>query len=222
MAKYLEHGEALKLRAGGMSYREIEKRLSVSRSTLSLWLRHMPLSSERVRLLRADSPRRIALFRETMRKKRAARFDLAYREMLKRIRALNRRDLFISGLALYWGEGSKSQNATVQITNTDPDIIRIFLKWIRFFEVSRSRVIIRLHLYKDMDIDNETKYWSKKIGIPVSQFRPPFIKDSLLSNITYKHGFGHGTCNAMIFDAKVWRQVMMGIRLLREGLPGRL
>src|SRR3989338_6134106 len=109
MAPRKDREKALQLRKSGWSYAQIKEKLSVSKGTLSVWLRDYPLSRERINELRGKSEKRIERYRDTMRQKKEKRLAQVYRERASAILPLSRRDLYLAGLFLYWGEGSKSQ-----------------------------------------------------------------------------------------------------------------
>ena len=215
MARVVDKEQARKLRAQGKTYTEIKKIIGVGKGTLSVWLSDMPLSSEQMREVRDLSPRRIEHFRETMRLKREGRLKDAYDRAKNDIGNLSKRDLFIAGLYLYWGEGNKSGSRMV-IANTDPCMIRTFLDWTDIMEIPKSDLRVRLHLYADMDVEKETMYWVKTLKIPKQQFRKPYIKDSKLSGLTYKTGHGHGTCNVHFDNARMWEYITMALKYIRE------
>jgi transcriptional regulator with XRE-family HTH domain len=215
MAKLQEHDEAIKLRKRGLSYSEIAKKLHVSRSTLSLWLKDMPLSYEQIQLLRGKSPRRIEKFRETMRKKKQAEEDRVFADIKSRFSTLSKRERILAGLYLYWGEGTKSAPCTVAITNTDPDVLKFFLKWLNEFSIKNNQVSVVLHLYKDMDYDKERIFWSTYLNVPESCFKKPHIKQSKLSGLSYKNGFGHGTCSVRYFKKDLYLFIRAGLRMIR-------
>jgi transcriptional regulator with XRE-family HTH domain len=216
MSRIKDKVEARRLRKEGKSYSEIKERIGISKSTLSGWLQDMPLSDEKIRELRALSPRRIERFRETMRKKREALLEISYREVTKDIGTLSERDIFIAGLYLYWGEGTKSAPGRVAIANTDPDVIRTFRDWLLFMKVPRSKMRARLHLYQDMDVEQETSFWSDFLKLPVSQFRKPHIKATSRHAQTYKGAYGHGTCDLSFDNVVLWRYITMALKYLRE------
>lgn len=216
MTRTHDREKARSLRSKGKSYSEIKRLLGVSKSTLSGWLEDMPLSEERIRELRALSPRRIERFRETMRKKREVLLLEAYTRVRKDIGRLTTRDTFIAGLYLYWGEGTKSAPGKVSIANTDPDVIKAFMDWLSIMKVPRRRLRARLHLYEDMNIQNETIFWSRTLSLPVSQFRKPHVKKSSRAEQTYKSGYGHGTCDLCFDNIVLWRYIAMALKYLRE------
>ena len=104
MARKLDKQKALEMRSKGMSYSQIKEKLGVSKSTLSGWLYDMPLSPKRIRELQADSPIRIEKYRNTMRAKKEVRLKGVYEKVRKDIGKLSKRDLFLAGMFLYWGE----------------------------------------------------------------------------------------------------------------------
>jgi len=123
MTRFADREKARKLRSEGKSYSEIKEVLGIGKGTLSAWLQDMPLSREQIRRLRDLSPRRIESFRETMRRKRDTRLLNSYEKVAKDIGTLSKRDIFIAGIYLYWGEGTKSAPGKVSIANTDPDVL---------------------------------------------------------------------------------------------------
>lgn len=216
MARLADREKAKSLRKQGKSYSEIKQLTGISKSTLSAWLQDMPLSRERINALRAHNPRRIERFRETMRTKREARLRAVYAQAKRDIGALTKRDLFVAGFYLYWGEGLKASKGTVGISNTDPALIRSFLDWSKVMHIPKSKIKARLHLYKDMNIEEETTYWSKALVIPISCFQKPYVKDSSLSGLTYKNGYGHGTCNLRFENMPMWEYITMALKYIRE------
>ena len=217
MARFKDREKALELRKKGMSYSQIKKTLDVSKSTLSNWLKNYPLSKERIAELRDNNEVRIEKFRETMRLKREIRLKVIYNEQKKILLPLNKREIFIAGLFLYWGEGSKFKISNLAISNTNPNIIKFFIHWLDIcFKVSRKKIKIDLHLYSDMNINKEINYWSKTLRISLSQFSRPYIKKTSSKKINQRGSFGHGTCNARFGDARLTEKVLMSIKLITD------
>lgn len=216
MARVADRQRARALRAEGKSYSEIKAILGISKGTLSPWLRDMPLSKEQLMQLRDKNPIRIEHYRETMRKKREARLNLAYLKAKKDIGKISKRELFIAGLYLYWGEGTKADCGAVGIANTDPAVIRAFLDWCDIADIDRLNIRVRLHLYADMNIEEEIGFWSKQLKFNRSQFRKPYIKTSTLTGLTYKNGYGHGTCTVRIEKMERWEYITMALQYLRD------
>lgn len=207
--------EAIRMRKAGASYSQIKERLHVSKSSLSLWLRDMPLPEKRLRELRDWNAVRIERFQRTMRRKREVRRDGVRVRAAKDIETLNKRELLIAGLFLYWGEGTKTSEASTSISNTDPMMIRFFITWLESLGVDRSDLRVYVHLYSNMNISRELRYWSKTLELPLSSFRKPYIKTSTQGDLSYPQRFGHGTCNLIYGDRDVAEYVMAALEHIR-------
>lgn len=217
MAKYVLRSRAIDLRRKGMSYSQIKKYLRVSKSSLSLWLRDLPLSDSRIRELRDHNQERIEHYRNTMARKRRDRRIVVYKKMRKEIGGLSKREFFIAGLFLYWAEGTKADPYTVTFTNTDPAMAVCFLHWLTKLGINKDRIKIYLHLYSDMNVRKEIDFWSQRLGISLSAFRKPYIKKSVfLKRKNYKGRFGHGTCNIYVHSRDLRERIAAGIAHIRK------
>jgi len=215
MAKLKEKKIALKMRQMEFSYTKIKSKLGVSKSTLSSWLKDLPLSRERINKLRSNNSERIEKFRNTMRGKREAELQKVFAKVKKEIGPLTKRDILIGGVFLYWGEGSKTASYTTSVSNTDPDVLRFFVKWLSLFGIRRDMLRVKLHLYNDMDVSKEVNFWIKELKIPRKCFSIPYIKKSKLSELSYGKGFGHGTCNVKYHDKNMWHYSLMALKYIK-------
>lgn len=218
MARKKDKQKALEMRLKGMSYSQIKDKLNVGKSTLSDWLSSMPLSEKRIRELRANSPQRIERYRNTMRIKRDIKNKIAYDTIAKKIGNISDREFLIAGLFLYWAEGSKTKSFSIGLTNTNPNMLILFIRWLKFFDVPKSKLKVHLHLYSDMDIKKQINFWSKTLDISVTQFRKPYIKKTKLSSITYTNCFGQGTCSVILENGPISSEVIMGIQYIQDNL----
>jgi len=217
MAKTKKREEAIALREKEqMSYSQIKKALKVSKSTLSLWLRDYPLSQERIKSLQKNEAV-IEKIRNTKKQKREKRLKDIYEIQKKEILPLSNRELFIAGLLLYWGEGTKNPQNSPSISNSDPSVINFFMQWLdESLNIPKEKIKIYLHLYNDMDINKELKYWSEELKVPLNQFRRPYIKKTSSNRINHKGGFGHGTCNLIFGNVSLAEKILMSIKAISE------
>ena len=216
MAYKKEKVRAITLRKKGMSYNQIREQVKVSKSTLSLWLENYPLTPERLYELRRSGSQNREAYRETMRVKREERIAFQYTKVAAHLAKITGRELFVAGFFLYWGEGAKGRRGEVSVANTDPAVIRSFLKWLTLLGVKREKCHFTLHLYADMDPQKEIRYWMKELNIEKMAFYKPYIKKSNLKDITYRNGFGHGTCNARYASQDLNDYVLMGLKYIRQ------
>jgi hypothetical protein len=215
MARRNDKEIAITLRLEGMSYSQIQEHLHVGKSTLSGWLSDMPLSRTAINQLRAHSEVRIEKFRNTMMLKRARRLSGVFSDVSKEIGVLSDREFFIAGYFLYWAEGAKTTPYSITLSNTDPFMIRAYLKWLKLIKVPAEKLIIKLHLYADMDVKKETEYWVKELNISKTNFRKPYIKTSKLSDLTYITK-GHGTCNVIVHNRDFAEKVHQGLQYIQR------
>ncbi len=193
----------------------------MSKSTLSDWLHEFPLSEERIRALQQQGWKRseaaIERFRNTMRRKKEKRLKEIYETQKKTILPLNNHEFFLAGLFLYWGEGTKHKMDRLSVSNTDPAIIKFFIRWLRkALGISKKKIRILLHLYSDMNIKSEIEFWSKKLAFPLSQFSRPYIKKTSSKNINHKGSFGHGTCNVVVCSVPLSEKILMGLKAIAD------
>lgn len=214
MAKYKEKSEAIKLRKKGYSYSQIKEKLGLSKSTLSGWLQPYPLSEKRIRELRDKNPQRIERYINTMRRKREHGFSVAYDQAKKDIGVLSERELFIAGFFLYWAEGGKTRRSTLVFTNTDPGMLKVYMQWLTLLKVPKEKLKIKLHVYRDMSVEEEISYWSNELSVNKAKFHKTWVKKSSMTNLTYKNNFGHGTCNIILNDTSLAMYVLMGIKFI--------
>lgn len=176
MTKVREKIQARLLRREGRSLVEIASRLSISKSAASLWCRDVSLSPRARR--RLDKRREDARYRAALKgaranhKKKQAHIASHLARALGEIETLTPRELLITGVALYWGEGSKK--SSFSFINSDPAMIRIFLRWLsESMGVSAEDVIARVFINESQRSRHRAieSYWARELRIPRSRFR---------------------------------------------------
>ncbi len=105
---------------------------------------------------------------------------------------LDEAKLFGLGVGLYWGEGTKANKNTVRIGNSDPALLRIFIKFlIKFFRIDKKDLRFHLHTFTDIDLEQAKNYWKKELRINDSQFYKPMVTiTGKLGNYRKKSKYG--------------------------------
>lgn len=204
-----------------LGYGEIAKELKVPKSTLSYWLKDLPLSEERILELRrtnwSKGEASRERFRDTMRKKKEAKAIEIFKLYQKRLSKLPREAFFVAGLALYMGEGDKRNPARVGLVNTDPNLINFFVTWlVSFFNIPREKIKVHLNLYQNMNISQEEIFWRKTIKFPSKQFYKSSIRKFHKSSFSYKDASRHGTCGIYFNSVEKKTELMMAMKALVE------
>src|SRR5579859_21520 len=172
---------ARELRTLGMDYDAIAAALGVAKSSVSLWVRDLPIPaglSLAGRMERsAESTRRYwALERPAREAQRAATRRAAATELGH----LTKRELLIAGAIAYWCEGSKSKpyrrTNRVNFINSDPSLICLFLQFLDAAGTPRSDLTFRVCIHESADVDAAQTYGARVTGASPGQFRRPTLK----------------------------------------------
>jgi len=171
---------AIKLRKQNKSYNEISKLLGIPKSTMHYWFKNLRWSKIikkqlTKKALRLATKQMKAIARAN--KKRWHEWRKEYRERAKKeFPAMKSNPLFVAGLMLYWGEGTKNPKTPIQLSNIDPKMIRLFKKFLlNICDIDKSQLRLALTLYPDLSKDKCKNFWSKKIGIPLEQIEKPQV-----------------------------------------------
>jgi len=160
--------KAINYRERGHSYGMISKKLGLAKSTLSDWLKEVPYKPNK------EVEKRIGLGRIKSAQYKHNQKVNSIKEMnriaKKELGKLTKRDLWLLGIGLYLGEGTKLQECT-QVANSDPEIIKLIIKWLReICGPDTENFTIAIHTYPDNNIKDTINFWSKTTGIPKKQF----------------------------------------------------
>ncbi|MGY0017960.1 hypothetical protein ACVHNB_03120 [Streptomyces sp. YJ-C3] len=169
---------ARELRRQGLTYNEIKAELGCSKSSVSLWVRDLPKPQPRCtpEEQRARMNAGLAELRSAQdQERRAARQAAA-----DAVGRLSERDLFLTGVALYWAEGTKSKpyrrSEALQFINSDPDVIRLFMRWLALLGVTPDRLTLRLSIHESADVRAAEAFWADVVGVDVSAFSKATLK----------------------------------------------
>src|SRR3989344_2795922 len=219
MARFEDRKRAIELRLAGQTYTAIKTQLKISKGTLSDWLKNIPLSPEQIQQISRNTvAHRVETYIKNTRAKRENIFKNYCSIQKQKLLPLNKRELLIAGLFLYLGEGSKSRRSLIQITNSDPSIIKFSLFWItQVLGIPRNKLRIQLHLYKDMSIENEINFWLKTTGLRKEQIIKPYIKKTTSLKINHP-SFGHGTCSLYTCNSVIKDEIMAGIKVILDSV----
>ncbi len=173
--------KARALREQGLDYEQIVAELGVSKSSVSLWVRDMPLpenlSYEECRKRSMEGVRQYWAAERPVRDAiRQAVRTAAARE----IGNLTDREVLIAGAIAYWCEGTKNKPYNridrIAFINSDPALIRFFMRFLAVAGIGRDRLICRLYIHESADVDSAQRFWLDVTGLEPAQFGRPTIK----------------------------------------------
>jgi predicted transcriptional regulator len=173
--------KARDLREQGFDYNQIAAELGVSKSSVSLWVRDLPrppgLSYEECRKRIAEGVRR---YWAAERPIREAKREAARAAAAAEIGQLSDREILITGAIAYWCEGGKNKpgrrNDRVNFINSDPTLIKLFLRFLDVAGIGRERLIFRVYIHESADLAAAQRFWLDVTQARPDQFRRPVLK----------------------------------------------
>ena len=216
--KTLEKEQAVALRNRGLSYREIQQQLLVSRGSLSRWLRDIELTQEQQARIHGTSLSIRKKFVEYNQRKRVAvqakKAHVIRQAAAEEIGSLTRRELQLVGTALYWAEGCKSPfNSLVEFVNADPTMIALMMRWLRVCcEVPEHQLRGRVQIHDASRLQEVQQFWSSLTGIPTRQFTEPILKVSVTSRGKRGNCLPYGTMHIRIADVQLLTRIQGWIK----------
>src|SRR5689334_539783 len=90
------------------------------------------------------------------------------------------RELLIAGAIAYWCEGGKSKphrpSDRVMFINSDPALIRFFLRFLDAAGTPRTRLRFRVYIHENADVAAAQQFWLDVTGASADQFATPTLK----------------------------------------------
>lgn len=127
----------------------------------------------------------------------------------------NDEKLLISGLMLYWAEGAKNTGAVVDLANSDPKMLAVFIKVLReIYRVKEQKFRILLYCYKNQNEEKLKKFWSQLLKIPQDQFLKSYIREDFDPTKTNKMPFG--VTHLRYYDKKLYSQIKKDLDIIAE------
>lgn len=169
--------KARELRLQGLTYDAIQVQLGCSKSSISLLVRDLPKPPRRTPAEASMIAKRgweVTLQRREIERQQTR--DVAVRE----IGGMTARELFLLGVGLYWAEGSKSKPhrraERITFINSDPDMIKVFLAWLRLLKVEPAHVRFHVHIHETADACVAERFWADLAGTGAGAFGKTTIK----------------------------------------------
>jgi len=93
---------------------------------------------------------------------------------------LSTREVIIAGAVAYWCEGTKSKpyrrSERVIFINSDPQLIRFYLRFLRLAGVSPDQLTFRVFIHESADLAAAQDFWLQVTQADPAQFLRPTIK----------------------------------------------
>lgn len=195
--------KAIKLRRLGFSLNEISKKLSISKSTSSIWLNSIVLNKNAQLRLKK---RKILGQYKSMQIAKAKRIKLKSVIRNKVITEVNKIDKSVELFKLlasifFWTEGGKSTDGYVYFINSDPKMVSLFTYLLRkSFRIDESKFRAMIHIHEYHSEKEQLRFWSKITQIPIKQFSKSYHKPHTKKRI--REGY-QGSVRVRYYDHKI-------------------
>ncbi len=185
----IKYKKVMELRKQGFSYSKIMKKTGVPKSTVSNWVNKVELTAEQRRKLKEDidnnrrkAGRKGGIARKNQRIDRENKIKI---EAKKELKDLIKDPLWLLGVVLYWGEGSKTKlwriGERVIFSNMDAEMAFVFLKWLNDkMGISKNNLRFQLYVHETTkDVERIKQFWSKKLQINKDEIRVYYKKNKI-------------------------------------------
>jgi len=209
--------EAFKLRKEGKTYREIEKFLGVSRSTLCNWFKNEEWSKH---IKKINTINHIVKSKEHMLKMNASRKIHLYKKYKdienqaeKEFEIYKNDPLFMAGLMVYAGEGDKTNRFNIRVANSEFYLHIVFIRFSeKFLNINRDKIKFWLLLYPDHNIKELIEIWSKKLDINKSNF----YKSQVIIGREKIKKLQYGVGNSIISNVALKKKILKWLELYKK------
>lgn len=206
-------GEAVRLRKRGLSIGKIERRLGIRRSTLSGWLKNIPLSVKQKKKLLQDwknglvkARKKAVLWHNAQKEKRLQEAKEGALKILEEIDSNNQVIHELALAMLYIREGSKKALDTA-LGSSDALLLQFFLAILRrVYKVDENKIRCELSLRADQDPQKMKRYWSRVLKIPIGSFKRVNLDKRTAGVKTYS--YYKGVCNIRCGTVAIQRRLV--------------
>ncbi|MBU6323641.1 hypothetical protein KGQ55_03060 [Patescibacteria group bacterium] len=207
------------MRRQGKSYNAILKELKIPKSTLSGWFKDVDWSDRVKRELtlknQEESRARLVELDKVRGANLAKAYEHARAEAAKEIEALKYNPLFIAGLMLYFGEGDTLTKQQVALSNSDPELIRLYVFFLRnACHIPERKIRAHILLYPDLDDWLCRSYWMKATGLSAGNF----MKSTVIQGKHKTRRLSFGVCIISVSSSYLKAKVLEWIKLLPQEL----
>lgn len=170
---------AIDLRKKGFSYSEIQKKVSVPKSTLSFWLKNIKLEDHKLERL---EEKKIQTLKQNIEKR-----SLSIQRSIESIKLsseidlgkISKRELWLMGIILYWRESISTLKNNdlkngVHFSNSNPDLIRFFLHWLKSAgQINEDEIIFTIFTPQGNKKHKPEliKYWANICRVSADRFQ---------------------------------------------------
>jgi len=209
-----EKKKAIELRiTKGLSIIQIANILKVSKGAVSLWVRDVPLTKEQREILYENSRTKNTYDARhagaIVNKEKFSKLRDTWVEEGK-IKARDKNYLHLIGCMLYWCEGTrKNNNNRVTFTNANPNMMKLFVTFLRdIFKVDKEKIIVTLKHYDDIvSLKDAESYWLDILGLNSKSLRKSTLNYYIDHVGKINSKLKYGTCKITVYRTDIIQHI---------------
>jgi hypothetical protein len=164
-------------REEGLPIKDIAGRVGVSVSSVSMWVRDVPVTREQELALDARNPIPNQQRNGAANNSRRCRDERRAAQAHGRELAGAANGAFIAGCMLYWAEGAKRRNSVV-LVNADADLLNTFVRFLRrhyCVEDARIAFSVNCFLGNGLTLGEIESWWLARLELPPTCLRKAVV-----------------------------------------------
>jgi transcriptional regulator with XRE-family HTH domain len=215
--KTAERDQARELRrTQGLPIKQIARLVGVAPSSVSIWVRDIPLTQEQLDALRQMNPAYNRQLRGATRNAERGRDRRRAYQEAGRAAAKRGDPLHVAGAMLYWAEGDKGSKNCARISNSDPEVLRLFVRFLRLhFGAPDEKLRVTCHLFTD-HVERQfeiEQYWLDVVDLPRACLRKSFVNVySKYSQKKRRNKLPYGTCRVTAHSTEIVQSIYGAIQ----------
>lgn len=203
----------------GKTYSEITKATGIPKSTLSYWFKSLQIPDESIELLRKkelltrrQAQEKAVIANRNQRGKYLLQIRKEYRNLKVKIK---QKDYALIALTmLYLGEGSKTNKGYLTLGNSNPEVIKLFIRLLRQnFTIKEHKFRCTVQCRADQDIRLLEQFWSEVTNIPPKQFYKTRIDPRTINKPSRKLDY-KGVCRLEYLCADVYNRISVIMNII--------
>lgn len=157
------------------------------------------------------SPNKVVYWMRKYKIKRRSRSEAAYIKhnpkgnpfLIKSDLSSDEKLLYGLGIGIYWGEGNKKSRYASAVANTDPNILKIFTRFLlEICRLQTDKLRYSIVCFNDTDPEEARIYWAKKLEISPKKFGK-IVQIPSQGKGTYKKKSQFGVCTISVSNTKL-------------------
>lgn len=124
--------------------------------------------------------------------------------------------LFGIGIGIYWGEGEKVTKHAIRVANSDPDMIKTFIRFLLIIcGLDPKKISFSLICFHDSNKEQVVNFWANQLQTSPEKFGK-IVSIPTQGKGTYKRKSAFGVCTVTASNIKLKAWIMSEINRIRQ------